>query len=918
MTFVLILSGCVPLLIIGFFFYGQLYDMVVSYTIRQEQDLSAKTSPLIEQTVQDVLNVYEDVCELPFYETLFQENINHPFSTIASSPAAKNFQKSIHEMTDSKLISKIHIYVDFPNERSDLFHHENTGDIFSPVKDIRGTYWYGIFQGIKVNELHCPSFYLGSQEQSENGDTAYIRKATLRYYGDPLTCYVAIYYNSDTLTQILEENLQLAGSVSYIMNERNALVASSNESLSGIYWLDYETIRESFMSSNNFIERNILDTKVYAGFYSINQPGWFMVTILPSQPLVTLSNTMMLQYVALYLFFLFMAAVLATLLARSITKRISSVTKQMRLVRQGPPVSLEMPRYHDEVGDLIDTYNYMSQKMNQLIADQGKAAEDLRIAEFNSLQAQINPHFLYNTMDMINWLAQQGRTDEVQNAVQNLSRFYKLTLSRKQSISTIAQEEEHVSIYVHLQNMRFHDSIEFISDIPDELSEYQIPKLTLQPVIENAILHGILEKDTKSGTIVLTGWMEEDDLILMISDDGVGISSEKLKTILSGTDNHSGRGTNIAVYNTHRRLQILYGQEYGLSYSSTPGQGTEVQIRIPAQKEYESPYIHIGHSSGNDRSFVPLNTFSSINGVTSGGNVSPETMLDYSQKLTQNLYNIQNLHQVFRNLSQQENLYILTHEVTKDFPNHTHDYFELNYVCSGALVNVIDGNEIYMSAGDLVFLNKKAIHALHYQQPDTLLINFCLKPSVFERTLKAFFEENNPISDFLLEKQTENSNYMFFSLGHSLHAQSILTSIIQEYADNGFRQSFSLEAYFLLLFTYLVNAEEYSYHGIDSKTHAMILYLQEHCLTKDMDTIARHFQLTAQQMEHHLKTRTGRSCHSYINEVRMNKAAKLLADPNLNIYQIMEECGYLDAEEFFQVFHKKFHISPTDYRKQFM
>ena len=142
------------------------------------------------------------------------------------------------------------------------------------------------------------------------------------------------------------------------------------------------------------------------------------------------------------------------------------------------------------------------------------------------------------------------------------------------------QEEEHVSIYLQLQNMRFHDSITFVSDIPDELTEYLIPKLTLQPVIENAVLHGILEKENKSGTIVLTGWMENDDIILLISDDGVGISPEKLGTILSGKGTSSSGGTNIAVYNTHRRLQILYGTEYGLTYSSRPGQGTEVQIRI--------------------------------------------------------------------------------------------------------------------------------------------------------------------------------------------------------------------------------------------------------------------------------------------------------------------------------------------------
>ena len=152
----------------------------------------------------------------------------------------------------------------------------------------------------------------------------------------------------------------------------------------------------------------------------------------------------------------------------------------------------------------------------------------------------------------------------------------------------IAKEEEYVSIYVHLQNMRYHDSIFFISDIPDELMEYQIPKLTLQPVIENSILHGILEKPSKSGTIVLTGWMEDGDIVLLISDDGVGIAPDKLPVILSGEGTSISGGTNIAIYNTHRRLQVLYGADYGLTYSSDVGKGTEVQIRIPAKKDAEN------------------------------------------------------------------------------------------------------------------------------------------------------------------------------------------------------------------------------------------------------------------------------------------------------------------------------------------
>ena len=383
---------------------------------------------------------------------------------------------------------------------------------------------------------------------------------------------------------MLKDNLTIDGSVSYIINDRNAVVASSDISLSGIYLLDYDTIEESFMSSNNFIERNILDTTVYAGFYNIKQPEWFMVTVLPSGPLIHQSNAIMVQYVLMYLGFLVFALVLAHFMSHSITNRISSVIHQMSKVRKGTLSPMDSPEYHDEIGDLIDTYNYMTRKMDQLMTDQAKAAEELRIAEFRSLQAQINPHFLYNTMDMINWLAQQGRTDEVSRAVQSLSRFYKLTLSRKQSISTIYREAEHVSIYLQIQNMRYHDSITFVSDIPDELMEYQIPKLTLQPIIENSVLHGILETADKTGPSVLTGWMEDSDIVLLISDDGIGIAAEQLATILSGEGASSSGGTNIAVYNTHRRLQILYGPDYGLSYTSNPGHGTEVEIRIPARK----------------------------------------------------------------------------------------------------------------------------------------------------------------------------------------------------------------------------------------------------------------------------------------------------------------------------------------------
>lgn len=583
-TLVLMMTVTVPVIMMACFFYGKLYDMVVSYTSRQEQDISAKTAPIVEDLVQQVIDAHDRITDQDFFQTLFHQPVNSPFRMFENTEEIQEFQEYTKSLISSGKISGLQIYMDFPTSVR-LFQDELTRDYFSPMSKAKGTYWYGIFQGTSVSSLFCPSFYLGDREKKSYGDMAYITSTTFYFQSHAYRAYIAAYTSSDNFTDLLKDNLTVDGSVSYIINDRNAIVASSDQSQSGIYLLDYDSIEDSFMSSNNFIERTILDTTVYAGFYNIKQPGWFMVTVLPAGPLITQSNMIMVQYILMYLAFLVLALILAHYMSRSITNRISSVIHQMSKVRKGTLSPMESPTYHDEIGDLIDTYNYMNymtRKMDQLMSEQAKAAEELRLAEFHSLQAQINPHFLYNTMDMINWLAQQGRTAEVSSAVQSLSRFYKLTLSRKQSISTIAQETEHATIYLEIQNMRYHNSIEFVSDIPDELMEYQIPKLTLQPLIENAVLHGILEKDDKAGTIVLTGWLEDSSIVLLISDDGVGISPDKLSSILSGEGSSSSGGTNIAVYNTHRRLQILYGTDYGLTYSNNPGGGTEVEIHIPA------------------------------------------------------------------------------------------------------------------------------------------------------------------------------------------------------------------------------------------------------------------------------------------------------------------------------------------------
>lgn len=583
LTFSHLVIVLIPMLVIGVFFYTRLYNMIVSDTIRTEQEHIAQTGPLVEDAIHEIVSVHRSLQGSDFYKALTSDTRIEDILALSNSTDAQKFNQDVFHYSSTESISAVRIYVDCPE--TDLPY--TAGKKYStlqPLSSVKGTYWYGIFQGSPaISTLLCPSFYLGDYEIENYSELAYITKDSLLYNGEKVPCYMVTYFSNDYLTKLLQDNIDSTENVAYLINSRDNLVATSNASLSGTYPFSSSEIRDNILSSNNFITKEVLGKKVYAGFYRVDGTDWYMVAVMPADPIMKKGIRLICTFLLVYLAFLILAFSIATGLSRSMTKRLSLVVDQMAKVKYAPPVELPDADSQDEIGELIDTYNYMSHKIKQLMEEQTKAAENLRIAEFDSLQSQINPHFLYNTMDMISWLAQEGKNDEVTDTVRKLSRFYRLTLSHKKALSTIAEEVEHVTIYIDLQNMRFNNSIDFIMDIPDYLMDYSIPKLLFQPLAENSILHGIMEKEVKTGSIVLTGWIEDDDIVLLLSDDGVGIDEEALSHLLNGTYHSTqSKGTNIAVYNTHRRLQILYGNRYGLHFTSARGVGTEVQIRIPA------------------------------------------------------------------------------------------------------------------------------------------------------------------------------------------------------------------------------------------------------------------------------------------------------------------------------------------------
>ena len=557
LSVIILLAVLIPLIAISAFLSGRFRRMIAAETIRDEQVRTARTAPLLNDVFSEI---------------------------IGESRQIKAGESAPGDVPDG-IVTAVRQYVDLPAD--DPFY-ENADPSCVSMDEIRGTYWYGILSSSRASSLFCPPRFLGISEREEFGQCAYVSRAWVREENDSsVPAFLVLYFSPEALRGIMTENLSREGCVSYITNDRDEMITATDQALAGIYYMGYNSIRSSLMSSNGFLEKKVLNETVYVSYYYLTQSDWYLVTVTPEAPLADQARKVLLTTAGLYLASAVLALLISIFLAGSIAKRIGTVSGQMSAVHTGPPVPIDLPVTDDEIGELVNSYNYMARTINRLMDEQKQTAEELRVAEFRSLQAQINPHFLFNTMEMINQLANQGKTKETNEAITALSRFYKLTLGTKENTQPLADEIEHIEIYTRIQNMRFDDGISLVVDVPDELLEYRIPRLTLQPIVENAILHGILEKPERKGTIVLTGWMEGNDIVLLLSDDGVGIPEDRLPKVLTG-ELTTGGGSRIAVVNTHRRLMAAFGKEYGLSFESTPGQGTEVTIRFPALPDEEA------------------------------------------------------------------------------------------------------------------------------------------------------------------------------------------------------------------------------------------------------------------------------------------------------------------------------------------
>lgn len=320
---------------------------------------------------------------------------------------------------------------------------------------------------------------------------------------------------------------------------------------------------------------------------TITEYIYYDVKYIQQERIVAKKNFNYLISIALVVFaiLLILITYTANFLPKSISRPIRRITEVTNKVAEGDLSVRSDVTDGVEATMLSTSLNKMIDKINELLSQVTTEQIRLRKAEFELLQSQINPHFLYNTLDAIVWLAEAGDKEKVVSTVKSLSDFFRTSLNQGKDIVSIREELLHVKSYLDIQRIRYQDILEYEINVPEELNIYRIPKITIQPLVENALYHGIKNK-RGLGKITVTGELRENDFIICVADNGMGITEERLEQVMHSINHREdSEKQSFGLYNVNERIRLDFGVEYGISISSKYKEGTQVTVRLPLQEE---------------------------------------------------------------------------------------------------------------------------------------------------------------------------------------------------------------------------------------------------------------------------------------------------------------------------------------------
>ena len=311
---------------------------------------------------------------------------------------------------------------------------------------------------------------------------------------------------------------------------------------------------------------------------------WKIVSLIPKAEIKKQSSIVTTIYIAATFIMLVIVYTISFVFSKYYSGKIFALKKRVNDITEGnlSVINEEVDSTtKDEMDELYNNFEFMVSEVKRLMKEQYRLGKDVTRAEMRALQAQINPHFLYNTLDLINWGALDYGAESVAKIARDLGQFYRLSLNHGSAVISIAEELLHVECFIRIENVHYEGAIHLETEIAEDIKNFACLNILLQPFVENAIVHGIAEHpDIKEVNIKITAKRLEDDIEFHIIDDGVGVDKDEITRLLNEPPVGGFRG--FGINNVNFRLKLCYGEDYGIHYDNIKPHGTDVTIRIKA------------------------------------------------------------------------------------------------------------------------------------------------------------------------------------------------------------------------------------------------------------------------------------------------------------------------------------------------
>ncbi len=366
----------------------------------------------------------------------------------------------------------------------------------------------------------------------------------------------------------------------YIISKNQDIIYHPQQQLiySGLKMEDLSSVGKQVEGS--FVEKEAKSRLVTV--HTLKEVGWTVVGVSYLEELLTSQSGITITVVIISILCVLIALVLSKQISQEISKPILELENIMAEVEKGGlDVDISIDTNTKEIQNLSKSFQTMLLEIKVLLGRIKDNEKKLRKSELKILQAQINPHFLYNALDTIIWLAEREEHKKVVNMTAALARYFRLSLSKGVEVIPIFSEIEHVKYYLLIQKIRYENKLTYSINVDTELYQYSTVKIILQPLVENALYHGIKDLD-EGGNIKISGHKQGENIILSVEDNGKGMTKEQIDTILTRPISASITTGGVAIKNVHERLQVYFGKEYGLKYESVLGEWTKVDVVIPA------------------------------------------------------------------------------------------------------------------------------------------------------------------------------------------------------------------------------------------------------------------------------------------------------------------------------------------------